>query len=94
MAKNQQKPKQKMLNYFKQLLDDMPIFIVDNGIMGQGDTNFRLWFACNNIRYPLQCTGCSKPISKKESKQFDSQCESCWYEICQERSLNEKPLEL
>ncbi len=42
-----------------------------------------------NTNYPLQCTGCGKPITKKEAKQFDNQCKSCWHEMCRERSLNE-----
>lgn len=36
------------------------------------------------------CASCLKPITRKEVKQFDNQCESCWYEMCQERTLNEE----
>ena len=37
-----------------------------------------------------KCEGCGKPVTEKEVKQFDNQCESCWYEMCQERTLNEE----
>jgi len=63
----------------------------------------KLWFKL----FPLHfCTGCGKPITTKEAKQFsdryetcwsenethplDCHCERCWYETCQERTLNEE----
>ena len=41
------------------------------------------------IRKHSLCTNCGKEITKKEAKQFDNQCEGCWFEMCQERTLNE-----
>ena len=78
----------KFAKYFKKLMDT-PIFIIDNRI-GASCTDLRLWFAYNNMLHPLHCTSCNKPITKKEAKQFDNQCKSCWYEMCQERTLNEE----
>jgi hypothetical protein len=40
------------------------------------------------LRHSL-CTNCKREITQSVAKQFDSQCESCWYQMCQERTLNE-----
>lgn len=43
----------------------------------------------------IDCTGgCGRKITNQEAKQFDGQCEDCWDELQQERSLNEEPLEV
>ena len=89
MVMPQPKPKHKQdkfNKYFRRFA--IPIFAIDD-MRIHGSTDCRLWLAYNNFLFPFTCTGCGKPITKKEAKQFDNQCYGCWYETQQERTLNE-----
>jgi hypothetical protein len=82
------KLKHKLFSYFKQFA--IPIIVIEGSRPIGEIHHFKTWFLFNNLRYYFQCTNCSKPITKKEVKQFDSQCKDCWYECQQERTLNEE----